>query len=252
MLTQQTLDKLHDMKLTAMAEAFSQQLAQPDLGELAFEDRFAMLVDRQWTFKEDSRMNRLLRTAKLKDSACIENIDFKTPRALDKSLFLRLTDADWIKKAQNLIILGPTGVGKTYLACAIANSACRNGYPAMYKRAPRLYQEIAIARADGSYPKLMNKLSKIKVLIIDDFCIAPMSDPERRDLLEVLEDRQSISSTIIATQVPVKNWIEYIGDPTLADAILDRLVHNAHKINLKGESMRKIRSPLTKSNKSGK
>jgi len=250
MLTQQTMDKLYDMKLTAMAEAFSQQLAQPDLGELSFEDRFAMLVDRQWTFKEDRRMTRLLRIAKLRDGACIENIDFKTPRALDKSLVIRLTCSDWIKKAQNVIILGPTGVGKTYLACAIANSACRGSYPAMYKRAPRLYQEIAIARADGSYPKLMNKLSKIKVLILDDFCIAPMSDPERRDRVEVLEDRQSISSTIIATQVPIKNWIEYIGDPTLADAILDRLVHNAHKINLKGESMRKIHSSLTKSTNS--
>jgi len=249
-MTQQTLEKLYDMKLTAMAEAFSQQITQPDLGDLSFEDRFAMLVDRQWTFKEDRRMTRLLRAAKLKDSACIENVDFKTPRALDKSVVVRLTNSDWIKNAQNAIILGPTGVGKTYLACAIANSACRNGYPAMYKRAPRLYQEIAIARADGSYPKLMNKLLKIKVLIIDDFCIASMSDPERRDLLEVLEDRQAISSTIIATQVPVENWIENIGDPTLADAILDRLVHNAHRINLKGESMRKIRSCLTKSDDS--
>lgn len=252
MLTQQTLDKLHDMKLTAMAEAFSQQLGRPDLAELSFEDRLAMLVDRQWTFKEDRRMNRLLKTARLRDSACIENIDFKTPRALDKSLVVRLTDSQWIKKAQNVIIIGPTGVGKSYLACAIANSACRNGYPAMYKRAPRLYQELAVARADGSYPKLMNTLSKIKVLIVDDFCIAPMSDAERRDLLEVLEDRQSISSTIIATQVPVDSWIEHIGDPTLADAILDRLVHNAHNINLKGDSMRRIRSSLTKSDKSGR
>jgi DNA replication protein DnaC len=252
MLTQQTLNKLHDMKLIAMADAFSEQLGQPDLGDLSFEDRFAMLVDRQWSFKEDRRMSRLLRAAKLRDSACIENIDFKTPRALDKSLLVRLTAGDWIKKAQNVIVLGPTGVGKSYLACAIANSACRNGFPAMYKRAPRLYQEVAIARADGSYPKLMSKLSKIKVLIIDDFCIVPMSDPERRDLLEVLEDRQSISSTIIATQVPVENWIEHIGDPTLADAILDRLVHNAHRINLKGESMRKIRSSLTKPTKSGR
>jgi len=252
MLIQQTLDKLYDMKLPAMAEAFNQQLEQPDLSELSFEDRFAMLVDRQWTFKEDRRMTRLLRIAKLKDSACIENIDFRTPRALDRSLVVRLSGTDWIKKAQNLIILGSTGVGKTYLACALAKSACRNGYSAMYKRAPRLYQEIAVARADGSYPKLMNKLSKIKLLIIDDFCITPMNDGDRRDLLEVLEDRQSISSTIIATQVPVKNWIELIGDPTLADAILDRLVHNAHRINLKGESMRKIRSSLTKTKKSGR
>ena len=252
MLTQQTLDKLYDMKLTAMAEAFSEQMGHPDLGDLSFEDRFAMLVDRQWSFKEDRRMTRLLRTAKLRDSACIENVDFRTPRALDKSLVVRLADSDWIKKTQNAIILGPTGVGKTYLACAIANSACRNGSTALYKRAPRMYQEIAISRADGSYPKLMNKLSKIKVLIIDDFCISPMSDPERRDLLEVLEDRQSICSTIIATQVPIENWIEHIGDPTLADAILDRLVHNAHKINLEGDSMRKIHSSLTNSDNSGR
>ena len=252
MLTQQTLDKLYDMKLTAMAEAFSEQMGHPDLGDLSFEDRLAMLVDRQWSFKEDRRMTRLLRTAKLRDSACIENVDFRTPRALDKSLVVRLADSGWIKKAQNAIILGPTGVGKTYLACAIANSACRNGSTALYKRAPRMYQEIAISRADGSYPKLMNKLSKIKVLIIDDFCIAPMSDPERRDLLEVLEDRQSICSTIIAAQVPIENWIEHIGDPTLADAILDRLVHNAHKINLEGDSMRKIHSSLTKSDNSGR
>lgn len=252
MLTQQTLSKLYDLKLAAMAQAFDEQLSQPDLGELSFEDRFAMLVDRQWAFKENRRMTRLLRAARLRDSACVENIDFKTPRSLDKSLLVRLAGTDWINKAQNVIIIGPTGVGKTYLACAIANSAIRNGYSATYKRAPRLYQEIAIARADGSYPKLMNKLSKIKMLVIDDFCIAPMSDPERRDLLEVLEDRQSISSTIIATQVPVKNWIEHIGDPTLADAILDRLVHNAHKINLKGESMRKIHSSLTKTTKSEK
>ncbi|MFO7716306.1 IS21-like element helper ATPase IstB [Desulfosarcina sp.] len=252
MMTQQTIDKLHDMKLTAMADAFAEQMGKPDLGELSFEDRLAMLVDRQWTFKEDRRMTRLLRTAKLRDSACIENVDFKTPRALDKSLVVRLAGSDWIKRAQNVIILGPTGVGKTYLACAIANSACRNGFAVMYKRAPRLYQEVAVARADGSYPKLMNRLSKIKILVIDDFCISPMTDPERRDLLEVLEDRQSISSTIIATQVPVENWIAHIGDPTLADAILDRLIHNAHRINLKGESMRKIRSSLTKSDKSGR
>lgn len=252
MLTQQTLEKLYDLKLSAMAEGFSQHLSQPNLAELSFEERFAMLVDRQWAFKEDRRMDRLLKAARLRDSACIENIDFKTPRSLDRSLLIRLTGSDWIKMAQNVIIIGSTGVGKTYIANAIANSVIRIGYPAMYKRAPRLYQEIAIARADGSYPKLMDKLSKIKVLIIDDFCIAPMSDTERRDLLEVLEDRQSIASTIITTQVPVKNWIEHIGDPTLADAILDRLVHNAHKINLKGDSMRKIYSSLTKSNNSEK
>jgi len=252
MLTQQTLEKLYAMKLVGMAEAFAEQLAQPDLNDLSFEERIALLVDRHWTWKEDRSMTRLMKNAKLKENACIEDIDFRTPRGLDKSVILRLAAGDWIKKAQNVIITGPTGVGKTYLACALANSACRSSFASLYKRAPRLYQEIAIARADGSYPKLINKLVKIKVLIIDDFCITPMADTERRDLLEVVEDRQGISSTIIATQIPIDNWFDQIGDPTLADAILDRLIHNAHKINLKGDSMRKIHSSLTKEKNSEK
>lgn len=252
MLIEPTLEKLYTMKLTGMADAFKEQLQQPDINGLSFEERFALLVDRHWSWKEDRRMNRLLNSAKLKDNACIEGIDFRTPRGLDKSVILRLAGSEWIKNAQNVIITGPTGVGKTYLACAVANSACRNSYPSVYKRAPRFYQEIAIARADGSYPKLMNKLLKVKVLIIDDFCITPMADAERRDLLEVIEDRQGISSTIVVTQIPIDNWFDTIGDPTLADAILDRLIHNAHKVHLKGESMRKIRSPLTKRKNSEK
>jgi DNA replication protein DnaC len=252
MLIEQTADRLYAMKLNGMADAFKEQLAQPDLNDLSFEERVSLLVDRHWIWKENRRMNRLLNIAKLKDNACIEDLDFKTPRGRDKSVILRLAGSDWIKSAQNIIITGPTGVGKTYLACSLANSACRNSLAAMYKRAPRLYQEIAIARADGSYPKLMNKLAKVKVLVIDDFCITPMADAERRDLLEVIEDRQGISSTVVATQVPLENWFELIGDPTVADAILDRLIHNAHKINLKGESMRKIRSPLTKEKNSAK
>jgi len=252
MLMEQTVDKLYAMKLNGMADALKEQLAQPDLFDLSFEERFALLVDRHWSWKEDRRMNRLLKSAKLKDNACIEDIDFKTPRSLDKSVILRLGGSDWIKSAQNIIITGPTGVGKTYLACSLANSACRNSFASLYKRAPRLYQQIAVARADGSYPKLMNKLAKVKALVIDDFCITPMADSERRDLLEVIEDRQGISSTIVSTQVPLENWFELIGDPTVADAILDRLIHNAHKINLKGESMRKVRSPLTKGKNSVK
>jgi len=245
MLNEQTLEKLYAMKLNGMADAFKEQLLQPDMDDLPFEERFTLLVDRQWTWKEDRRMKRLLSNARLKINGCIEDIDFRTPRGIDKSVILRLANGDWIKCAQNIIITGPTGVGKTYLACAIANRACRMGYSAFYIRVPRLFQELAIARGDGSYPKTMKKLLKANVLVIDDLGLAPMSATERRDLLEVIEDRHGLASTIVATQLPITSWHENIRDPTIADAILDRLIHNAHKINLKGESMRKLRSSLT-------
>jgi DNA replication protein DnaC len=252
MLHQETVEKLYAMKLNGIADAFKEQLLQPDMYDLPFEERFTLLVDRQWTWKEDRRMKRLLRNAKLKINGCIEDIDFRTPRGIDKSVVLRLASCDWIKSAQNIIITGPTGVGKTYLACAIANRACRMGYSAFYIRVPRLFQELAMARGDGSYPKTMKKLLKANVLIIDDLGLAPMSATERRDLLEVVEDRHGLASTIVATQLPISNWHENIQDPTIADAILDRLIHNAHKINLKGESMRKLRSSLTKEKNSEK
>jgi DNA replication protein DnaC len=252
MLTEQTLEKLYHMRLNGMADAFKEQLQQPDINELSFEERFALLVDRQWTWREDHRMKRLLSNAKLKINGCIEDIDYKTPRTLDKSLILRLANCDWIKNAQNVIITGSTGVGKTYLACALANRACRMGFSAFYIRIPRLFQDLAIARGDGSYSKIMKKLTKAKVLILDDLGLAPMTAPERRDLLEVIEDRHGIASTLISTQMPIDMWHENIRDPTIADAILDRLVHNAYKINLKGESMRKLRSDLTKKDNSEK
>ena len=251
MLHQETVEKLYAMKLNAMADAFKEQLLQPDIYDLPFEERFTLLVDRQWTWKEERRMKRLLRNAKLKINGCIEDIDFRTPRGIDKSVVLRLANCDWIKSAQNIIITGPTGVGKTYLACAIANRACRMGYSAFYIRLPNLFQELAIARGDGSYPKTMKKLLKAKVLIID-LGLAPISATERRDLLEVVEDRHGLASTIVATQLPITSWHENIRDPTIADAILDRLIHNAHNINLKGESMRKLRSSLTQDENSGK
>jgi len=252
MLHEQTSAKLYAMKLNGMAEAFKDQLEQPDMIDLSFEDRFALLVDRQWIWKEDRRMRRLLSNAKLKLNACVEDIDYRTPRAMDKSVILKLAAGDWIYQAHNVIITGPTGVGKTYLACALANRACRMGYSAFYIRLPRLFQDLAIAKADGSYPKIMKKLAKTKVLILDDLGLAPMNAQERRDLLEVIEDRQGLASTIVAAQLPIEEWHANIRDPTIADAILDRLIHNAYKINLKGESMRKLKSNLTNQKNSGK
>jgi len=252
MLHEQTSAKLYAMKLNGMAEAFKDQLEQPDMIDLSFEDRFALLVDRQWIWKEDRRMRRLLSNAKLKLNACVEDIDYRTPRAMDKSVILKLAAGDWIYQAHNVIITGPTGVGKTYLACALANRACRMGYSAFYIRLPRLFQDLAIAKADGSYPKIMKKLAKTKVLILDDLGLAPMNAQERRDLLEVIEDRQGLASTIVAAQLPIEEWHAKIRDPTIADAILDRLIHNAYKINLKGESMRKLKSNLTNQKNSGK
>ena len=252
MLNEQTIEKLYHMKLNGMAEAFKEHLLQPDLSELSFEDRFTLLVDRQWTWKEDRRMRRLLSQAKLKINACIEDIDFRAPRGLQKAVILQLASCDWINNAHNVIITGPTGVGKTYLACALANRACRMGCPAFYIRIPKLFQELAMAKADGSYSKIMKKLAKSKVLILDDLGLAPMNVQERRDLLEVVEDRHGLTSTIVAAQLPIDLWHDNIRDPTIADAVLDRLVHNAYKIHLKGESMRKSRSSLTKQKDSEK
>ena len=239
MLNEQTLDKLHAMKLSGMAEAFKEQLQQPSLHHLSFEERFGILVDRQWTWKEDCRMKRLLEEAKLKINASVEDIDYKSPRGIDRSVILSLSSCDWIKKYQNIILTGPTGVGKTFLACAMAHKACRQGYRAFYIRAPKFYYHLAMAKADGSYGKIMTKLSKTQLLVIDDLGLAPMTDSERRDLLEVIEDRHGHASTLITSQLPVEHWHENIGDPTIADAILDRLIHNAHRIHLKGGSMRK-------------
>jgi DNA replication protein DnaC len=252
MLNEQSIEKLYHMKLNGMAEAFKEQLLQPDLAELSFEERFALLVDRQWSWKEDRRMRRLLSQAKLKINACIEDIDFRAPRGLQKPVILQLAACEWVRHAHNVIITGPTGSGKTYLACALAQRACRMGFPAFYIRIPKLFQDLAMAKADGSYPKIMRNFAKSRVLVLDDLGLAPMSAQERRDLLEVVEDRHGLTSTIVAAQLPIEHWHENIRDPTIADAVLDRLVHNAYKINLKGESMRKVRSSLTNDKDSGK
>ena len=245
MLNQQTIEKLHALKLIGMAEAFKDQLSQPDIDRLSFEERFGIIVDRQWTWKEDCRMQRYLKQAKLKLNACVEDIDYKTPRGIDQSVMMRLISCDWIRQHQNIIITGPTGAGKTFLACALANKACREGYRTFYIRSPKLYYELAVSRGDGSYGKLINKMARTQILVIDDLGLAPMIDSERRDLLEVIEDRHGSASTIVTSQLPIENWHEHIGDPTIADAILDRLIHNAHKIKMKGGSMRRKHSGLT-------
>ncbi len=239
MLNEQTFDKLYTMKLTGMAEGFKEQLEQPSFRDLSFEERFGILVDRQWTWKENKRLKRLLRDAKLKLQASPEEIDFRTPRGIDKPVILSLTSCQWIRNHQNLLISGPTGVGKTFFACAFAQRACREGFRTLYLRVPHLFYQIALARADGSYATLMKRFSKTHLLVLDDLGLTPLTETERRDLLEVIEDRTGSTSTLITSQLPIDHWHDHIGDPTLADAIMDRLIHNAHRIQLKGGSMRK-------------
>ena len=245
MLNHPTLNKLQDLRFTGMAKALTEQMALPDIDELSFEERLGLLVDREMTEREDRRLTTRLRQAKLKQNACIEDIDFKQSRGLDKSLILDLAQCQWIRKHLNLLITGPTGVGKTWVACALAQKACREGFTSLYLRLPRLLQELPIAKGDGTYTRLMNRLAKVDVLILDDWGLSKLIAEQRRDLLEILEDRHDTRSTIVTSQLPLDQWHYIIGDPTLADAILDRLVHNAYKINLKGESMRKNKSKLT-------
>ena len=245
MLHEQTFEKLYALQLTGMAEALKDQMGRTDMDGLAFEERFSMLVDAQHLFRENKRMKRLLENAKLKLAASMEDIDYRSPRGLDKSVMLSLASCDWVRKHRNVIIVGPTGSGKTYLSCALAHRACREGMTAFYLRTPKLYYTLAMARADGSYARVLSKLARTSVLILDDLGLAALTDSERGDLLEVIEDRHGSASTIITSQLPVEHWHEVIGDPTIADALLDRLVHNAHKINLKGESMRKRKAALT-------
>ena len=197
------------------------------------------MVDREWTEREQRRLTRRLQTAKLREQACIEDIDYRHPRNLDRSVIQRLATCQWIKRHENLILCGPTGVGKTWICCALANKACREGYSALYTRVPRFLHSLHIARADGSFEKKLARLAKTDLLILDDWGLAPLGDRERRDILEILEDRHNRCSTIVTSQLPLDNWHEHIGEPTIADSILDRLVHNAHRILMKGGSLRK-------------
>jgi len=245
MLKHPTLDKLHALKLTGMAAALADQSATPDITELTFEERLGLLVDREMTERDNRRMSSRLRRAKLRHNAILEDLDYRNSRGLDKGLVQSLAGCQWVKEHLNVLITGPTGVGKTWLACALAHKACREGYTAQYVRLTRLLRELTIAKGDGQYSKLLASLAKVDVLILDDWGLMKLSAENRRDLLEVLEDRHGRRSTIATSQLPIEEWHGIIGDATLADAILDRLVHNAYKINLRGESMRKQQAKLT-------
>jgi DNA replication protein DnaC len=239
MLCHPTTEKLQSLKLTGMVKALDAQRAMNDIEELGFEERLGLLLDRELTERENRRLGTRLKKAKLRHTCCVEDLDFRTPRGLDKALILSLAACAWIAKGINILITGPTGVGKSYLACALGHKACLEGHSVLYLRLPRLLEELRLARADGSYGKLMMTYAKTNLLVLDDWGLTPLGDDQRRDLLELLEDRHGLRSTIVTSQLPVESWHAYLGDPTLADAILDRLVHNAYKINLKGESMRK-------------
>ncbi len=242
MLSMPILDKLRTLRLYGILKSYQEQTESSDYADLSFEERFGLMIDREITEQENKRLNSRLRRAKLRQQACMENIDYRAPRGLDKSLMKRLSTDQWIKERLNILITGPCGVGKSFIACALAQRACLEGYTALYTRAPRLFEDIAIARGDGRYSRLMNSLAKTNLLVIDDWGLSGLTEQQRRDLLELLEDRHDLHSTIITSQLPVKHWHEIIGNQTLADAILDRLVHNAYKITLRGDSMRQKRT----------
>jgi len=240
MLSPPTMDKLHALKLPAMAAAWTVQAQDAAVSALPFEERFGLLVEAEWLARENLRLARTLKTAKLKLSqACVEAIDYAARRELDRALIRQLATGHWVTAHQAILISGATGTGKTYLACALAHQACRQGARALYWRVPRLFQELALARADGTYTWLLRKLARMDVLVLDDLALVPLQEAERRDLLEVLEDRYGTRATIVTSQLAPSHWHEHVGDPTLADAICDRLLHNSHRLMLKGPSRRK-------------
>jgi DNA replication protein DnaC len=245
MLLHPTLERLQQLRLTGMYQALQEQPQMPDLAALSFEERLGLLLEREVSERESRRLQSRLKQAKLRQSAAVEDIDYRAARGRDKALMTRLAAGQWIGEHLNVPITGPTGVGKSYLACALAHNACRLGYSARYRRLPRLLGELGIARADGRYGKLLGELAKTDLLVLDDWGLAPLNDEQRRDLLEILDDRFNARATLITSQLPLEHRHDYLADPTLADAILDRLVRRAYKIALHGESMRKRGGELT-------
>lgn len=243
MMTQATLRKLNEMKLFGMVQGFEDQLASAASRTLSFEERFGLLVDQESTYRENRRLQRLLKLAKLREAACVEDIDFRPGRGLDRAEIASLALGHWIKQGINLIVTGPTGGGKTWLACALGNQACRQGVSVSFQRLPLLLEDLAVSQGDGSFRKRLAQLAKVELLILDDFGMAALNAVGRNDMLEVIESRSGARSTLITSQLPVDRWHDYLsgGNPTVADAILDRLVSGSQRLELKGESMRKQR-----------
>jgi DNA replication protein DnaC len=247
MLNEHTLDQLRGLRLDGMARAIEEQATSTAAAELSFDERLTMLVQREVDWRDDKRVTRLLKAARLKVSAaCIEDINWRASRSLDRALVATLAGGDWLRHARNLLITGATGCGKTWLACALAHQAARSGFSVLYVRAARLFDELQVAHGDGSFARRLTQLAKLDLLVIDDFAISAIGPAERSDLLELLDDRVGTHSTIITSQLPVKAWHTYLNDPTLADAILDRIVHNAHRIDLTGDSLRRVREKPAK------
>ena len=242
MLNQQTIEKLYTMRMRGMADAFTQQQEDPQSTQLSFEERFALLVDRQWNWRQNRALERRLREGRLQGPACIEDIDFHAARGLDKQVIRPLIqDSDWVRRHQHIFLIGPTGIGKTFLARAFGQKACRDGFTAYFATASQLFRELELGRADGSYGKKLRALGQIDVLIVDDWAMAPMAETERRAFLEIWVERYLTKTTLLTSQLPVAKWHGQIGDATVADSILDRLVHGAHRIELQGDSIRKLK-----------